>query len=164
MTYNGELRFCTTEDQLKKMYFRYAKVLHPDHGGTVADFQRLQSDYEKQFRIIKGVYTNKNGGVYHANTTEKARTFIDIVNRVITLPGLYIEIVGCFVWITGNTKANRSALKAAGFKYSANKKAWYYTPVKARRKATNTTLDQVREKYGVQAAYNSGTGRKLLAY
>ena len=69
------------------------------------------------------------------------------------LPGIHFEIVGCFFWVTGNTYPNREALKAAGFKWSKSKTAWYKSPEGyARGGRKKYSLGYIRMKYGIQYA------------
>lgn len=160
--YNHELLTATTEDQLKKMYFQFAKILHPDHGGKKSDFQALQADYEKMFNKLAGLHSRKDGGMYHQATTERAPEYIHIIDKLMTCAGLTIEFIGSFIWITGNTKANRSTLKALGFKYSSNKKAWYKAP-QGYEKHNNKvySMDDIRNKFGVSNTIKTPERRRL---
>lgn len=156
--YNHELLKCQTVDTLKKLYWQYAKVLHPDHGGSTKDFQELQADYEKQFEKVKNIHLNKDGSKYEKETTEKADYFTNIINQLINIPGLHIDIVGCFIWVGGNTYSNKDLLKQLGFKYSSSKKLWYKSPngyKKASRKSF--TYDEICNKYGIQSSINTGS-------
>ena len=76
---------------------------------------------------------------------------IDIgYNKYIDIDGIIIEIVGVFVWVSGNTYPHKEKLKELNYHYSDNKKSWYYVLDKnlKRKIGTNKTLDQIKEKYG----------------
>ena len=51
-----------------------------------------------------------------------------IVADLRKVAGLNIEILGSWIWVTGNTKPNRETLKRLGFFWSKNKEAWYKKP------------------------------------
>ena len=81
---------------------------------------------------------------------EKDELFRDTLNKIINLDAVIIEIIGCWIWVTGNTYGAKDALKAAGFKWCNNKKAWswhagerYYK--KSKRKLS---MDELRNLYG----------------
>ncbi len=45
------------------------------------------------------------------------------------LPGVSVTVKGgCYVWIMGETKPHRDALKAMGCRWSPKKSAWYWSP------------------------------------
>ena len=51
--------------------------------------------------------------------------------------------------VTGNTFEHRDKLKELGYRYSHNKKCWYWRPYTERSRASKpTTMDYIREKYG----------------
>lgn len=52
----------------------------------------------------------------------------DALNAVIGLDGVNISICGAWVWLSGNTKKHREAIKAAGYRWANKKAAWYFSP------------------------------------
>jgi len=73
----------------------------------------------------------------------------DAINAIIGLSGVDIEICGAWVWLTGNTKEYKEAIKAAGFWWAKKKAAWYFRPAdyKSRNKG-DWDLEKIRDKYG----------------
>jgi curved DNA-binding protein CbpA len=72
---------------------------------------------------------------------------------IYTREDLHAEIIGVFIWISGEAIRNepdtRATLKASNFRWQNQKKAWFFTPTStAGYKATNTNLDELRRKYG----------------
>lgn len=70
------------------------------------------------------------------------------------LPGLEISLCGSWVWIGGDTKPNKDALKALGCWWAAKKKLWYWhLPVETKhyRRRKTKTMAEIEEKYGKQA-------------
>jgi hypothetical protein len=53
------------------------------------------------------------------------------------LPGVEVELTGCFYWAFGNTKAHAETLKAAGWRWAASKQAWYIRPADYQKKSRN---------------------------
>ena len=73
------------------------------------------------------------------------------------LDGLEIELCGSWLWIGGNTKEHKDALKAARCRWSSNKKLWYWHHSEEGRKwhRGKATMNQIRSKYGSQVFQGS---------
>lgn len=95
-----------TAEELKKQYKKLALEHHPDRGGSTADMQEINAEYERLFARLKDVHQNKDGEFYTARTetTETASEFMDIIEKLIHMDGVQIEICGSWIWLTGNTK------------------------------------------------------------
>jgi len=143
----------TTAEELKSMYRKLAFEYHPDLGGDVRIMQAINIEYERLFSQLKDIHTNKEGEYYTAytQTTETANEFIDIINRLIKLNGLIVELIGSFIWVTGNTRTHKETLKEMTFQWSNTKQAWYLKPDWYRRRSRkHYDLDEIRDMYGSQ--------------
>jgi hypothetical protein len=65
---------------------------------------------------------------------------------------LNIELVGRWIWISGETKERAEELKELGFRFASNKKAWHWELERDRhlRSRRRLTLDNLREEKGSQ--------------
>ena len=75
--------------------------------------------------------------------------FAEILAVLMGLKGLEIEICGNWLWIGGETKENKDALKGAGCRWASKKKLWYWHAgewVKKVRRAL--TMEQIRDLHG----------------
>lgn len=126
---------------IKQAYRAACKKYHPDINPAGVEMMKL---INAAFDVLKD---------YEGTIQEQQNDYSDLLNEalnaVLGLNGLIIEICGAWVWITGNTREHKAALKAATFKWANKKKAWYYRPAdyKSRSKG-NSTLDEIRAKYG----------------
>ena len=145
-----------TLDELKKQYRKLAMLHHPDRGGNMDTMKAINNEHDALFEVLK---TDQNrradadttGRTKH--TTETAEEFRDILGILLHLDGLEVELCGCWLWISGDTKANKDALKAAGCRWSNGKKMWYWRhPEDAQRyhKGHKYSIDDIRTKYGSQ--------------
>ena len=50
------------------------------------------------------------------------------LEAVKNLEGIEIELIGYWIWISGDTYNVKDEIKEAGFKYAKNKKMWYFNP------------------------------------
>ena len=75
---------------------------------------------------------------------------------------IVIEIIGCFVWVTGNTKPNKEDLKDLKFQWHSKKTAWYLKPEDYKKRShKDYNLDEIREMYGTSGEVRSKGTEKL---
>jgi len=114
---------CRTLDEVKRKYKELAMIHHPDRGGCTATMQEINNEYEE---------IQKNPLFDFSNETEEDREefikYPEIINQVIGPDGLIIELIGNWIWISGNTYPHRSKLKQTGFYFAPKKVMWYYRP------------------------------------
>lgn len=155
---------CKTAEEVKSRFFKLAKELHPDNGGDAEEFKNMMAEYKVAFDRLKNVHATKEGQTYTKTgeqaTTETPEEFADIINKVIFFDGVTVEIVGSWVWLTGNTMAYKDEIKAAGFWWSRNKKAWYYNgDTKKTHRRGRYTMEQLRNKWGAETVKKGRTYR-----
>ena len=89
----------------------------------------------------------------------------DIVRYIFNLKmdGVSIEIVGTFIWLTGNTKPYKDDIKALEFRYSPKKYAWYKAPSDYKKRSRkNYDMDTIRGMYGSQKVKEDKEEKKYL--
>ena len=150
-----------TLEQLKKEYRQWAMKLHPDMGGTDEDMKILNAEYEAVFARVKDIHTNKDGEEYHRESNEAPQDFINIINELLKLNNIHIEVIGSFLWVSGNTKPYKEILKKLGMKWHSKKECWYLAPDGYRRHGKKEySLNDIRSMYGVE--YDENIHRKEL--
>ena len=150
MTYIKDVK---TLEELKKSYKKLALKLHPDCGVNNEEMAQLNNEYDELFSKLKNTHKNKNDETYTKETDETPEQFKDILNRlfVLKMDGVEIEIVGTFIWLTGNTKPYKDDVKALVFRYSPKKYAWYKAPKDYKKRShKNYDMDTIRGMYGSQ--------------
>lgn len=142
----------TTLEELKKEYRRLAVLHHPDNGGDAENMKILNNEYDYLFERLKNTHKSHAGEYYEKESTgETPEEWKELIEKLIALKmvDVTIEIIGSFIWISGNTKPYKDALKALGFKWSQNKMAWYMAPEGYRRKSRKQyDLNDIRGMYG----------------
>ena len=149
----------TSLDELKLQYKKLAFKNHPDRGGKTEVMQEINSEYEQLLnRIIneasKDQYqdSSENGRGFwssrseHSEVEKKVKQAID---AIINLDGLDIEIIGVWVWVSGDTKQHKDKLKEAGFVWKRVQCKWVFIGKKSNGRG-RMTLDQMRELHGSQ--------------
>jgi len=134
-----------TLEALKKEYRKLCKVYHPDlPTGNLAIMKFINNEYELLFEQLKHISTNKN------DQAENVNTFKDIINQLIKFD-INIEIVGSWIWLSGNTYSIKEEIKQLNFKWSKTRKKWYYSEgLTKKKKGSNLGFDDIRNAYGSQ--------------
>lgn len=149
-----------TLEELKKEYKRLALENHPDRGGDVEVMKAINAEYDIMFNKVKDIHVNAKGETYTKENTETPSEFKDIIDKLIRMEGLEIEIIGCFIWLSGNTKAHKDNIKALGFKWHSTKKMWYKAPEDYRKKSKKKySIEEIRDMYGTSGTF---TGKGTL--
>jgi hypothetical protein len=83
---------------------------------------------------------------------EETYTVADIIKLIqgrFNPEGLRLELSGSWIWLSGTTFTVKNALKEPGFRYSPEKKSWYWR-AEADRSSNEkpVPIDLIRTKYG----------------
>lgn len=146
---NNYFKGITTLDELKRAYKKLAMVFHPDKGGDLETMKSINNEYEKMFNELKDSYNE--GRTEEQQIKECPEEFIEIIINIIDLQGLEIELIGSWIWVSGNTIEHKDALKANRFMWASKKKMWYWrSPEDAHqnRSRKGTDINEIRNKYG----------------
>lgn len=150
-----------TKEDLKSAKRKLALKYHPDRNelgselmkAVNAAFELLMTHFEK----INQYSSHANEAAY--NYGEELEKTLSALNG---LEGVIFEVIGNWVWIDGETKKHKEALKALGCKWAAKKKKWFYRPEehKSMWNRAERSLDEIREMYGTDGVRKSkGRGR-----
>ena len=110
---------------VKKAYREKAKQYHPDKQNGNLDMMVLVNlAYEvlKQSNFTWSD-TEAKDGQYSTPLTE---TITNLWNSIKHYRGLHGEIIGTWLWVSGDTYPIKDNLKSSGFRYSHFKRAWYF--------------------------------------
>jgi curved DNA-binding protein CbpA len=158
-----------TLEELRKQYRDLLKIHHPDNGGNVSDMQEINAEYDKLFKALKDRHekttenkenntkTDFNNMKYDFSEDVKLR---EVLQQIITFESINIEIVGCWIWVDGNTYNYKDTLKNIGFKWAREKKKWYFhTEAFRKRSHKKLSMDDIRNYYGSTEVETGGIKR-----
>jgi curved DNA-binding protein CbpA len=146
----------TTLEELKSTYRNLAKKFHPDKGGCLETMKTINAEYDRLFPKLKDIHKNKDGETYTKENAETPDYFKNLINELMKFEGVVIEIIGCFVWLSGNTKPYKDQIKALNFKWHTKKLVWYLPPEDYRKRSRkNYDLDEIRSMYGTSGSMHS---------
>lgn len=145
---------CSDLDQVKTLYKKLAKQHHPDFGGKTETMQEINSEYAfASARVISKAGFTSDEMEQEIRFSEAYRQAIE---AIIHLEGLQVELVGNWIWVTGNTRIHREGLKSAGYRFAAKKLAWYFRNEEFRSgKRSGKSLEEIRIKYGSEVVKGS---------
>ncbi|MDB4925532.1 J domain-containing protein [Mucilaginibacter sp.] len=138
---------CGTLEEVKATYKKLAKQYHPDLGGDTATMQEINKEYAfASAKAIKGANLSEEETENEILSSEAYRKAVE---QIIHLDGITIELVGYWLWVTGNTYPVRATLRGAGFFFAPKKLAWYFRTAEYKvSKGGKKSLDEIRNKYG----------------
>ena len=143
---------CKTIDDVKKLYRKLASQLHPDMNhdrDTTEEFQIMANEYETAYNLVKNIFVNAKGETYTKENTETPAQYADIINHIIHFENCKIEIIGTWIWVSGNTREYKDQLKELHFTWSKNKAAWNFHSEPFKKKSRNSLdFDTIRNFYG----------------
>lgn len=133
------------QDELKKAYKKLALELHPDKGGKHEDFVEMSNEYQDLLkRILSGKFDSEKVESELKIDEQMREALEKIIHLEIT-----IEIVGSWIWLSGNTFPYKTEIKEAGFKFAGKKKAWYWNDGTFKKRSKKSfSLDEIKDKYG----------------
>jgi hypothetical protein len=156
-------------EDMKGSYKRLVKKLHPDVSGynSTEDMKILNSEFAwwyahsatKETRETKTDNRPQSADYYRTTYNDDfAKNLAGVVewmisHSIFTREDLTAEICGVFIWVSGialrDEPDTRATLKNSGFRYSADKRSWFFTPTStAGMMATGKSLDAIRNTYG----------------
>ena len=125
------LKSATNLQELKKLYFKLAKELHPDITKDNGEkMKQLNNEFDYLKTVLKNaVPKNEQEKNQYRETSASMDAFRDILNKLLKYPKITIEIIGSWLWISGSgTFQIKDNILYAELKckYSKSQKKFYW--------------------------------------
>ncbi len=145
-------------EDLKKEYRRLAKELHPDHGGSTQAFQEMLNQYDEALKRLLNSSTD--------DEIDNLEDLKETLKELLEIQDIIIELVGSWVWVSGETKVHKELLKSLHFRWSAKRLRWYLAPEGSKRRASKGSFQDICNRYGCEklnGGSNTRSFKKALA-
>lgn len=153
-----------TPDIVKQAYRKACSIYHPDRNPEGLEMMKAVNAAYDVLKDHTGCVENTQRGNY-------AEELYAAIKLALSLSGVTVEICGSWVWLSGNTKEHKDALRESknvlpngnGFKWAPAKKMWYYRPDDWKSSARGGfEIDAIRAKYGSTVVQDDGEKQKRL--
>ncbi len=135
----------STLEDIKIAYRRACRMYHPDRNAAGLEMMKLVN---AAYEVLRDYEPTSEADEMDINLGDELN---DALNAIQGL-GLTIEICGSWIWVSGDTRPHKEALKAAGYRWANVKKMWHYSPKDSKTKSRGKySMDEVRAMHGSQS-------------
>lgn len=143
---------CFGEDAIKARYRQLCREFHPDLNRLNPDATRIMQDVNQEYKdALREEYRKTKSDDDTEANIDADEACAAVLSKIITLPDIVCEIVGTWLWVTGETYAVREQLKEAGLKWASKKRAWYWHAPEDACRGGKKSLEEIKAKYGARA-------------
>jgi hypothetical protein len=139
-------------EDLQSQYRTLALKFHPDKGGDEVEFIAMKDEFDSLFLIYKDIFRREDGTIYTDHTKNKgtAMGFRAIVDILINLDGICVDLVGWWLWVSGDTYPHKDIFVAIGLEFSSKHKMWFYSGSGSKKgyRASGKNWDQIVDTWG----------------
>lgn len=130
---------------IKTAYRKASFKYHPDRNSAGLEMMKAINE---AYETLKGY----SGEGFEFAEEEMDLDYGDSFNKALKAAieaGLNIEICGAWIWVSGDTRPVKEALKASRYKWARKKQKWYFRPEKYKsRNRSSWSMEKIRTKYG----------------
>ena len=161
-----------TVGQAKSMYRMLAKENHPDLYGheATATMQAINDEYHDLLESLNGSTSVGSDGKQHTYhySYDVEQAVMDKIAELLALNlvGCEIELIGTWVWVSGDTKPVKDKLgkDGAGLRWHSKRERWYWHGKTYRRRYNkNASFSDIRQMYGSRSFEAETEGAVVLA-
>lgn len=136
-----------TVEGIKAEYRRLAMAHHPDRGGDAEIMKDINRQYQEALKACDGQKSEGDRSYTYREDVEQE--LMEKLLELLKLRGLEIALIGFWIWVSGDTKPNKEALKNMGLYWHGERQCWYYKPRDWKRTyQSKGSLGALAQKYG----------------
>jgi hypothetical protein len=162
---------CINVQEVKNQYRKLCFQYHPDTGhGDEEVMKKINIAYHEKLNSFDGQTAKGTDGKDHTYKYNEAveQEIMDKINELLRIKiqnntDWTIELIGTWIWISGTKRNEKDLLNKNGAKCKWHGKhgMWYWRKYSYKKRASNKSIDQIREAYGSQTF--SGTQGAMAA-
>jgi hypothetical protein len=133
---------CVSADQVQLRYDELTKIF--------SDQEEMLQSLKTEYSTLMSVLTESKPVEEVKEETFTVADIIKLVQERFNPEGLKLELSGTWIWLSGaGTFAIKEGLKQLGFRYSVNKKSFYWRSDEDRSANSKPVpIELIRKKYG----------------
>ncbi|ECO4313583.1 DnaJ domain-containing protein [Salmonella enterica] len=141
-----------TKEDIKRAYKKASLKHHPDRNKDNPISSEIMKAINAAFDFLMDNLDKINQ--FQSANDDESYNYGEELERVLSelsaLAGIVFEVIGNWVWISGDTKTHKETLKVMGCKWASQKKQWFFRPEehKSRWNRKEHSIDEIREMYG----------------
>jgi hypothetical protein len=133
----------TSIEELRNHYKKLLVRYHPDNNPDT-DTTTLMQEINSEYDALLKQFSDSSETFDYSKETELKK----VLNEVIKIKAdIMVELVGSWIWVSGNSYSVRDRLKELGFKWSSKKHMWYWGTC-GHRYIVSMDMTFIRDKYG----------------
>lgn len=141
----GEL----SPELIKTAYRKACAQYHPDRNPAGLEMMKAVNAAYEALKDYQGTVEETN--------VEYGDSLNEALNFAMGLAGVEIEICGSWIWLSGETRTHKEAIKQTketfadgnGYRWAPEKKRWYYRPADWKGASRgNWSMDEIRDAHG----------------
>lgn len=163
---------CKTVAEIKKEYRLLVFQYHPDATGTDTNktMAKINAAYHDALSRCDGQPQRGTDGVdrtYNYNSaTEQAimDKVAETLSRRIISGNVNLDLIGLWLWVTGDTKPVKETLKELGYRWHSKRTCWYWKPYASRTRYNGkASLSDLAAIYGSRSFRNEESDSPIAA-
>ncbi len=132
-----------TQEIIKKAYRAACQKFHPDRNPAGLEMMKLVN---VAYELLQN---EPNFSAPNETATNYDEKLNEAINTAMRMEGVEIEICGIWVWLTGNTRPYKDAIKEGGYFWASKKKMWYFRPADYKSSSRGKfNMNQIRDMHG----------------
>ena len=148
---------CETVQQIKNTYKKLAMKNHPDKGGNPETMKAINAEYDEALKAAIKTHNQKVKKESQKIKYDemKESMFKEIISKLITIHKIKIEIVGMWIWVSGETFPIKEQLKDLKFRWSTTRQKWYFIGANDTGRRGSGYRSKYKKFSDIKKAYNT---------